>query len=611
MSCSDSLIDIEELNRKYDAIISTNFNKITEEHVISLKPVLLHVLNAIGSNQKQPLKLIQLKNIMREHNFSGKNSALFQVYEKLLEHNDSDVHVSDMDPLRNTLKIKKSKSHSGVLVITIFTSPYPEYVDKVTKERVKQTFSCHWNCAYCPNEPGQPRSYLKGEPGVLRANKNNFDCIRQMWDRMKTLYVIGHNIDKLEVLVLGGTWSSYPLEYREEFVRDIYYAANTFWDSDNSRREASTIQFEKKQNQDARTRVIGLTLETRPDTINAEELRRFRYYGCTRVQLGIQHLDDDILNHIRRKCTTNQTINAIRMLKDACFKIDGHFMPNLPSATPQKDRNMLIDKLLGMKTPLIERKMLSPNEEHESWQLSHPEFQIDQWKVYPCAITPWTDIEKWYRDGSYEPYAETALIDILLDMKTLVFPWIRLNRIIRDIPSDYIIESSDKTNLRQELAVILESEGKTCNCIRCREVKNTEWNGSFCMRVRRYNASEGIEYFIAAESQDAKVLYGFTRLRVCSPYTEAFPELEGCGLIRELHVYGQLQHVGDASNHVQHRGLGRRLIKTAETIAFTHHKLDKMAVIAGEGTKKYYEKLGYREDKHGLGSFMIKFDLSV
>ncbi len=598
-------IDIEELNHKYDNIIKKEYPVIGYDSAIKYKPLILDIIDILKkTTHSEKLDHVGIKSAMRRHAFSGKNSAAFQVFTKLLELDDPDVHVKDTAIIRDALKIKRLKSHSGVLVITIFTSPNPEYLDE-NGVLVTQEFSCHWNCAYCPNEPGQPRSYLKGEPGVLRANKNKFDCVKQMWDRMKTLYVIGHNVDKLEVIVLGGTWASYPLAYREQFIRDIYYAANTFSNAIGIPRERLSLTDEKRINQNAATRVIGLTLETRPDCINIDEIKRFRYYGCTRVQLGIQHLHEDVLNVIKRRCTTKHVEDAIRLLKDSCFKIDGHFMPNLPGTTPEKDVDMLIDTLLGMRTPIIKRWTRDALE-FEDWNLSSPEFQLDQWKVYPCAITPWTDIEQWYRQGTYIPYNETCLVDLLIKMKTLMFPWIRLNRIIRDIPSDYIIESSDKSNMRQELAHIMKVEGTRCNCIRCREVKETAWDGEYVTRVRRYNASNGIEYFVAAESKDANTLYGFLRLRISqSPNTDAFPELLDCGMIRELHVYGQLQHVGGASSHVQHRGIGKHLVATAEHIAKHMHGVHKMAVIAGEGTKMYYTKCGYNEHM-GHGSFMIR-----
>jgi histone acetyltransferase (RNA polymerase elongator complex component) len=625
MKKAHAVVDIEELGKKYDIVIRRKYEFCTEDMATEHKALALEVANyarAGGTNRKG-----EVKRIMRRHGFDGKHSMVFQVSSKLLEMGDKDADTFEtaLPALRELLKIKRTKSHSGVLVITIFTSPHPEFVgdDGVM---VRQDFSCHWNCAYCPSQPGQPRSYLQGEPGVLRANKNEFDCVRQMWDRMRALYMIGHVIDKLEVIVLGGTWASYPVQYREQFIRDMYYAANTF--GEFVERERGTLHEEKLANQSAGARVIGLTLETRPDCIDMDELKRFRSYGCTRVQLGIQHLDDGVLHVINRKCTTAQTVHAIRLLKDACFKIDGHFMPNLPGSTPEKDRDMMINKLLGMRTPLVKRWQTQCMKatavdagagvgrvEWEEWLLSHPEFQLDQWKVYPCAVTPWTDIAKWHEAGTYVPYGEAELVDLLMDTKTLVFPWVRLNRVVRDIPTDYIIDSSDRPNLRQELAVMMEKEGKRCACIRCREVKEQRWDGSYVTRVRRYPASNGLEYFVAAESEDGHTLYGFLRLRITrNPFICAFPELKDSGMIRELHVYGRLQHVtidtqsktqAGAAGHVQHRGIGKHLVGIAERIASTDHGMSKMAVIAGEGTKPYYARLGYAEDG-GPGSFMVK-----
>lgn len=590
-------IDIEEINKKFQNIINMEFPTPSLDDALRLKPLIIELIASKGKN---------MRNVKYKHSFSGKNSYIMQSFHHLVAQNDIDIRESDEDHLRDILKIKTCKSHSGVLVITIFTSPYPEYTDRNTLEKKRQEFSCNWNCAYCPNEPGQPRSYLCGEPGVLRANKNGFDCIKQMWDRMRSLYLIGHNVDKLEVLVLGGTWTSYPLEYREEFCRDVYFAANTFWDKSHDRRDPLSIQEEKQINKIARTKVIGLTLETRPDTITLDEIRRLRLYGCTRVQLGIQHTCNDILETIKRRCTTEIVINAIKLLKDNCFKIDGHWMPNLPGSSPEKDREMLIDTLLGMKTPIIKRYTRG-DENWEEYQLSFPELQVDQWKVYPCAIVPWTEIEQWYREGKFKPYSEDHLIDILLTMKSLIFPWIRLNRIIRDIPKDYIIASSDKSNLRQELKVMLEREGKACNCIRCREVKTNDWNGKYVLMIRQYDGSDGKELFISAESKNIKVLYGFVRLRFPSHNQNiVFDELMGCALIRELHVYGNLtktikDDVDTLTSHVQHKGIGKMLMLKAEEIS-KRNDFGSIAVIAGEGTKGYYEKLGYHDD----GYFMVK-----
>lgn len=585
-------LDIEDLNAKYDGIIKTTFKLPTKEDCQKYKFFIDDLCR-----HRDSIKPSTFQELKRKYDFNGKNSFIYQMFDMMRE----DYTEDDEENLRKILKIKKGKSHSGVLVITIFTSPYPEYYDEETQETVKQSFTCHWNCAYCPNEPGQPRSYLKGEPGVLRANKNEFDCIRQMHDRMKTLYLIGHPVDKLEVIVLGGTWTSYPLKYREQFCRDIYYAANIF--GDEQPRSKSTLQNEKMKNKTARCKVIGLTLETRPDTITHEEIHRLRSYGCTRVQLGIQHIDEDVLEKIKRRCTTDKTMKAIKLLKDTGFKVDGHWMPNLPGTTIEKDRYMFLDQLLGLNS-LVKREYRN-GIEYESYDMTNPNLQVDQWKVYPCSIVPWTEIEQWYKDGTYIPYNEHDLFDLIINIKTFVFPWIRLNRIIRDIPTDYIITVNEKPNMRQDAKTVLEKEGKYCMCIRCREVKGADMVNKPRFVVRKYDSSDGIEYFISSETIDNKTLYGFVRLRIPStPVNETFAYLNGHAFIRELHVYGQLQEVGKKSDAVQHKGIGRKLVDMAENIA-KQHKYYHMAIIAGEGTKGYYEKLGYIEDNKE-GGFMVK-----
>jgi ELP3 family radical SAM enzyme/protein acetyltransferase len=582
------VLDIEDLNAKYDGIINTTFKSPTKEDCQKYK----FFIDELCRNP-----VCKLKELKRKYNFNGKNSFIYQMFDMMRE----DYTNDDEENLRSLLKIKKGKSHSGVLVITIFTSPHPEYYDEERQETIKQSFTCHWNCAYCPNEPGQPRSYLKGEPGVLRANKNEFDCIRQMHDRMKILYLIGHPVDKLEVIVLGGTWTSYPLKYREQFCRDIYYAANIF--GKDQIRPKSTLQDEKNINKTASCKVIGLTLETRPDTINNEEIHRLRSYGCTRVQLGIQHIDEDVLEKIKRRCTTKKTMEAIKLLKDTGFKVDAHWMPNLPGTTIEKDRNMFMDQLLGLKK-LVKRDYKN-NIKYETYDMTNPHLQVDQWKVYPCSIVPWTEIEQWYKEGAYVPYNEHDLFDLIINIKTFVFPWIRLNRIIRDIPTDYIITDNEKPNMRQDAKTVLEKEGKCCMCIRCREVKGENMIDKPIFVVRKYDSSDGIEYFISSETPDTKTLYGFVRLRIPSkPVNDTFTYLNGHAFIRELHVYGQLQEVGKKSDAIQHKGIGRKLVDMAENLA-KQHEYYHMAIIAGEGTKGYYEKLGYLEDNRE-GGFMIK-----
>jgi len=613
-------IDIEELNKKLDAHISTEYHLPNEEEIIRLRPF----VDALLIDGERSATQTTFRALRKKYHYSYKNSVLYQVF-LALQLREPEVYTEAMRRIiQGLLKIKHGRDHSGILSVTVFTSPYPEYIDAETGELQRQSFSCKWNCAYCPNEPGQPRSYLKGEPGVLRANRENFDCLGQMRIRLDALYYTGHEIDKLEINVLGGTWTSYPVEYREQFIRDIYYSANTYGTVVDALRERRRLNDEKLENQTARVRVIGLTLETRPDTITLEEIRLFRKYGCTRLQLGVQHINNGVLKVIRRDCTTQRTIEAIELLKNCGYKIDAHWMPNLPGSNLALDDEMLNYYLLGVNKKLYDRRK-NIKEYWEKWDLRCPELQVDQWKVYPCTVVPYTDIERWFLEGSFVQYSQEAMIDLLVKMKGLVFPWIRLNRIIRDIPNDYALRKDYYSNIRQDLGEILQNDGWYCSCIRCREVKNKEVDEKLIvLRVREYNASRGEEYFISFESVDARILLGFVRLRLTRcPAIHIFPELGGCGMIRELHVYGQLKTVEknvrmdtitDTSSSrfgrnynrgsVQHRGFGKRLMLKAEEIA-SDAGYKKMSVIAGEGTREYYRALGYY-DNEGNGSFMIK-----
>jgi len=606
-------IDIEELNTKFNGIIKRQLPTPTQDEIITFKPLVELILES-----KEKIIDKDFLSLKKLYKFNNKKPFLFHIYLELKKQNlISEELIQNEDILRQTIQIKPCKSWSGVVSITIFTSPYPEYMNEEGKI-IKQQFSCNWNCHFCPSEPDMPKSYLKGEPAVLRAEKNNFDCVMQIYDRMQSLYMTGHGFsEKIELIISGGTWTSYPVQYRKEFCRDVYYAANTHWD--NNRRERLSLEEEKKINQTAFSRIVVMTVETRPDTINNEEIRLLRELGVTRIQLGIQHIDDEVLNKLNRKCSMKKTINAIELLKRSCFKIDSHWMPNLPFSTPEKDEDMFINVLFGLKTPVnktIKYKNGSwyswfvgnANKEieeiHETYDLVSPELVTDQYKIYPTAITPWTRIEEWYRDGTYKPYEEKYLFDILVKTLTKIFPFVRANRIIRDFPNDYIYNEktgADNTNMRQHLQDHLKNSNIYSMEIRNREVKNITWDGDYIIVVRNYKASNGIEYFISAESNDCKTIYGYTRLRLDDAQNKPFEELNDCALLREVRVYGMLTQVSKDPKHVQHRGIGKRLISYAENIA-KENKYNKMAVIAAEGNKKYYEKLDYIEHQY----YMIK-----
>ena len=397
-----------------------------------------------------------------------------------------------------------------------------------------------------------------------------------------------------------------------------HYATNIFWDNAPFR-PIKSLQEEKAINETARTRVVQIVCETRPDDITSEELKLMRRWSITRVQLGIQHTDDAIMHKLNRKCTLHQVTNAIEMCKSVGLKVDGHFMPNLPGTTPEKDRHMFIDQMLGIKRPIkreIKNKRsyfgwitgAQPDIEHwEYYNLTHPELQVDQLKIYECAVVIHTEIEKWYKNKEYIPYDQRFLIDMLLDFKSLVFPWIRINRIQRDFYADNIFSiAGSNLSLRCTLQKMLLEEGKRCQCIRCREVKGKDWDGSYVLLIRQYNAGIGnTEYFISVEDATKTILYGFVRLRLDTASEKVFPELNGSALIRELHVYSKATQVGKKGS-VQHNGLGTFLMSKAENIA-KEMGYAKLHVIASVGSRTFYSKIGYIIDTSGVGEYMVKY----
>ncbi|XWV26357.1 hypothetical protein QJ857_gp0716 [Tupanvirus soda lake] len=544
----------------------------------------------------------------RKYRFIPSTGQLRYVYSELLALGDIKQH----ELFEEYAKIRQVRENSGVLVFTVLTSPYPETgefesnftpvpdiesykydpkahvdirkVNPQTGER-RQDFTCPFNCHYCPNVPGYARSYLPLEPAVARGDQNNWDACLQIRDRARTYIANGiTKIDKAEVIVEGGTYTSYPYHYRIMFMRDIYYAFNTL--STFQDRVRLSLKEEIKINENADVKVVGLSIETRPDCITKPLIREFRECGITRIQLGIQHTDDSILKLVNRQCTTRKAKHAIRMLKDASFKIQIHLMPDLPGSNPDIDRKMF-DTILYDE-----------------------DLQVDSLKIYPCQVLDHTIIKQWYDEGSYKPYAETLidgmspLIDVIAEFKSKVHPWIRNERIIRDIPAKDILGGVKTTNLRQLAQDYMKSRGMVCKCIRCREVRNAKIdNSNIKLMVRKYKSSGGTEHFISFESLDETIIYGFCRLRLTPNSSTVMPELDGCAMIRELHVYGKMNAVGCGKQELssQHLGLGKRLLSKAEQIAHDAG-YNKIAVISGVGVRNYYRKLGYNDGKY----YMIK-----
>jgi ELP3 family radical SAM enzyme/protein acetyltransferase len=567
-----------------------------------------------------------------------------------------------------TLK-RKTRSHSGVSVITILTSPFPKYTNS-KGEIVEQSFSCSHNCAYCPNEPdvyldliiyeiddnfihvktddditnihvltylikdniqydveecsnfndnsftiqlrnkennkqfvilekiigfkiAQPRSYLTDEPAVRRANRDNFDPLLQIYDRADALTSCGHEVDKIELLVLGGTWDHYPLGYQTEFIRDIYHSINTL-----TTRSGDKLSLEEEINlaETSNKRIIGLTLETRPDCVTMKQIKKLRKFNVTRLQIGVQHIDDDVLKLIERGCTTEDTIKATYLWKQNGGKIDMHFMPDLPGSSIEKDIEMF-RKLFSVKS-IVEK-----NKNHFVYDLEYPELQADQLKIYPCSVVNWTKIKEWYESGFYKPYSENEsdLIKVIVLIKQNVFPWIRINRIIRDIPNSYIIGGNKNVNLHQK---INDTENVKSMDIRTREVKNNKQNVHLAqLFIREYNGVDSTEYFISYESPDQDILYAFLRLRINHLNNNLiYDDLINSTLVRELHVYGNIvKHSSKDGNQIQHQGFGKKLLYQAEKLSL-EMGFDKIAIISGVGVREYYKKNGY----HLSNNYMIK-----
>ncbi len=389
---------------------------------------------------------------------------------------------------------------------------------------------------------------------------------------------MGHIVDKLELIILGGTWSNYNIKYRDYFITSTYYAANTFY---TDKRDMLSLEDEITLNETSKIHIIGLTLETRPDEITLNEIKEFRRYNCTRVQLGVQHTDNEVLKKIKRGHTIEKVYDAIKILKNNGYKVDIHLMPNLPGSSYDMDKKMLEESLYDDR------------------------LQVDQYKIYPTAIVPWTQIKDWYDKGEYVPYNDLLLFELIKEFKKKVQKWKRLNRIIRDIPSTYITGGykHEYVNMRQLLQNDMKKNNWCCNCIRCREVKDIKINlDNIELNTLSYYASEGMEYFISYETD--KYLIGFVRLRLANKVdkTNQLNILHDAALIRELHVYSNLSDVGNnIETSYQHKGYGKKLVAEAEKIAY-NNGYKKIAIISGTGVRNYYRNIGYELED----TYMVK-----
>ncbi len=460
------------------------------------------------------------------------------------------------------LRMKPTRTLSGVTTVTVLTKPFP----------------CPGKCIFCPNDSRMPKSYLPDEPGAARAYQNEFDPFRQVQSRILAYEAVGHPTDKIELLVLGGSWTSYAPEYREWFIRRCFDALNGIGGSDGA--ESDSLETAQRRNESASHRNVGLVVETRPDELNSDTLKELRRLGITKIQLGIQSLDDQLLTLNRRGHSVQDALNAVALCRAAGFKIVLHWMPNLLGATPESDREDFA------RLWSADRGGLG--------------FCPDEIKIYPTQLVENANLYQEWVEGRYHPYDTETLIELIAAIKPTIPPYCRVNRVIRDIPSHHVVAGNTRTSLRMDIQKRVRENGQRCGCIRCREVK-----GEAVARERLtlvdtvYEAVQAEEHFLQFVTADDK-LAGYLRLSLAKPNhpDTGIEELSGASIIREIHIYGQSLAVGEeAEGAAQHIGLGRLLIERAVEIT-RENGLEKIAVIAAVGTRGYYRNRGFSQGQY-------------
>jgi len=451
---------------------------------------------------------------------------------------------------------KQTRTISGVAPVTVITRPLN---------------SCTYSCIYCPVETNKaPKSYTEKSPQVLRALNVGYDPFKQIQVRLKTFQTMGHSTDKVELLVMGGTFAGYPVDYQYKFIKGCYDGLNGFVND--------SLENSKKFNETAKNRCVALCIENRPDWCTEKIINRFLEFGCTRVELGVQLLDDEVYRITKRGHTVEDVVKATQILRDSGFKVGYHIMLGLPGSNPEKDYE-------SFKTLFFDNR-----------------FRPDQLKIYPTFVVKGTELEDLYKSGEYSPYNTEQIIDLVIKLKQLVPRYTRIMKIMRDIPADYIISSCKNSHLRNEIQQKMKEMNLECKCIRCREVgralrKGKEINPDKIELCRiDYDASNGKEIFLSYEDVENDILIGMLRLRFPSkPFREEITN--ETALIREIHTYGQELPLGYKPKiEWQHRGYGKLLIEEAEKIA-KENGFDKIIVMAGVGVREYFYKLGYRLDR--------------
>lgn len=443
----------------------------------------------------------------------------------------------------------------------------------------------HGTCIYCPSLD-VPQSYTPKSPAIIRARNLAYSPYKQVLSRIQAFKAMKHPTDKIELIIMGGTFLAYPEKYQYEFILDCYNALNSlvkpgrekntnYSPTSNTLTELrKKLEQAKKVNENAIHRCTALCIETRPDFCSDQDIKRILEFGCTRVELGVQMPSDFLYKKTKRGHSVKDVIQATERLKNAGFKVGYHIMPGQPFSSIGNDKKLF--------------KMLFSSEN----------FRPDQLKIYPCQVIKGSELAGLYHRKKYKPYSERELLNLIISFKQLVPKYCRIMRIMREIPPEYMVAGTKRIDLRKVIADEMKKQGKKCNCIRCREIgfalrDKREVSKELKLNVVKYKASHGCEYFLEIIN-DQDILFGLIRLRIPSKSKEL--------LVRELHVYGQAIEIGKLSKgNTQHTGLGKFLMEKAEAIA-KKEKCGEIKVISGVGVREYYRNLGYKLE----GTYMVK-----
>jgi elongator complex protein 3 len=512
------------------------------------------IIEDIKSNKiKNKIDLRKFKlNYSREYPLNGliRTSNIIKELTKKEQNNKDIMQILTRKPIRTI---------SGVAIVAVMCKPG----------------ICPGECIYCPKNEIAPRSYTGKEPAAMRAQMHNYDPYIQTKNRIEVLKQIGHKTDKIELIIMGGTFPSLKYNYQYNFIKSCFDAMNQ--QKSETLKEAQTI------NENTKHRNVALTIETRPDFATDKMIDNFLEFGATRIELGVQAPNNKIYKKIKRGHTLEQVISATKRLKDAGYKICYHYMPGL---TKTKEKDLKLFKSM----------------------FKDPNLRPDMLKIYPLLLIEGTELYEKYKEGKYKPYSNKQATEIISDMKTIVPKYVRIMRIQRDIPAGEIKAGVTNSNLREIIEKNLKETNRKCNCIRCREAGHKNYKNQTINKEKiqifkeKYKASEGIEYFISLENKDQTILYGYVRMRYPSKNQKRKEITDKSAIIRELKVIGSTASIGEhKEENIQHKGLGKQLMKTAEEIA-KQDKKNKIIVISAIGTREYYKKLNYTKE----GPYMIK-----